>query len=379
MKPPRTLSLLLTLVLTLIGSAHAGSENTSERATQANRKQNQVRAVASYRALQQHFLEAGGLYLEAYLNTSDNPYSYVWPFSQAMTATLDMTALPRVGKQYQDELARDLKALELYWNDTTTPPGYDSYVRPPLGQGGDKFYDDNEWLALEFLRLFERTADEAYLERAKEIFALVIYGWDDDPSHPCPGGVFWTQADWSQDRNTISNAPGAQIGVRLFEITKDASYLGWAERMVAWTDGCMLAPNGLYWDHIDLEGNLDETQWSYNQGMMIGAKVLLYQATGNSSHLRQAQRIAKAALEYYGSAGRYSTQPARFNAIFFKNLLLLDEEAANPAYREAMQTYADEVWRSTREPGTNLFKFEEPVTLLEQAAMAQIYATLAQR
>lgn len=107
-----------------------------------------------------------------------------------MTATIDMTGLPRVGRGYRAELRSDLGALELYWNDTTTPPGYDSYVHPPDGQGGDKFYDDNEWLALEFLRRYNQGGGETYLERAKEIFELVVYGWDDDPSHPCPGGVF---------------------------------------------------------------------------------------------------------------------------------------------------------------------------------------------
>lgn len=57
----------------------------------------------------------------------------------------------------------------------------------------------------------------------------------------------------------------------------------------------------------------------------------------------------------------------------------MGEEAPNASYRKAMQGYADEVWRSTRERRTNLFKFEvyKPVTLLEQPAMAQIYATLA--
>lgn len=369
------------VTLTLLISLLAGCANLQEvpALEPQTSKQNLERATAAYGALQEYFLEDNGLYLEEYPNTNDNPYSYVWPFSQAMTATIDMTALPRVGRQYRAELGSDLEALELYWNDTTTPPGYDSYVRPPLGQGGDKFYDDNEWLALEFLRLYTRDGDDAYLERAKEIFELVVYGWDDDPSHPCPGGVFWTQAPWSQDRNTISNAPGAQIGLHLFEITKDDEYLDWAKRMVAWTDGCMLAPNGLYWDNIKLDGSIDKTQWSYNQGMMIGAKVLLYRATGDSGYLRQAQDVARAALKYYGGAGRYYTQPARFNAIFFKNLLLLNEEAANPSYRKAMQNYADEVWRNVREPRTNLFKFEvyKPVTLLEQAAMAQIYATLA--
>lgn len=366
----------VTFVLSLLVVSCADIQGAPELAPQRGKKQDLGRAVAAYDALQKNFLTDHGLYLEEYPNTADNAYSYVWPFSQALTATAQMTALR---SRYQKDLTRSLDALELYWNDSTTPPGYDSYVRPLLGQGGDKFYDDNEWLGLAFLRLYDTTKNGAYLSRAKEIFELVVYGWDDDDSHPCPGGVYWTQAPWSQDRNTISNAPGAQIGLYLYQITGKARYLDWAKRMVAWVDGCMLAPNGLYWDNIKLDGSLDKTQWSYNQGMMIGAKVFLYRATGNPSYLRQAQDVANAALSYYGGAGRYYTQPARFNAIFFKNLLLLDEEAHDPRYRKAMKTYADEVWRSARDPETNLFKFEvyKPVTLLEQAGMTQIYAMLA--
>ena len=369
-----------TLLLLSLLTACASTESGPEVTPQAARKTNAARAIASYAALQENFSNNNGLYLEEYPNETDNAYSYVWPFSQALTASVDMTALPR-GERYQRDVTRSLAALELYWNAETTPAGYDSYVRPPQGGGGDKFYDDNEWLGLEFLRLYKQTHKASYLAKAKAIFKLIVYGWDDDASHPCPGGVYWTQASWSQDRNTISNAPGAQIGAQLFEITGDSSYLEWAKRMVSWVDGCLKAPNGLYWDNIKLDGSIDKTQWSYNQGMMLGAKVRLYRASGEKHYLKEAQKLAKTALGYYGGAGRYYTQPARFNAIFFKNLLLLEREAHDPAYRKAMQAYADEVWRSARDPETNLFKFEvyKPVTLLEQAAMAQIYAALAAR
>jgi hypothetical protein len=106
---------------------------------------------------------------------------------------------------------------------------------------------------------------------------------------------------------------------------------------------------------------------------------LLYRITGESLYLQQAQRDAEAALAYFGRADRYTSQPAIFNAIFFKNLLLLDSVHHDPQYREPMQAYADQVWNQVRDPASDLFPFapSQPVQLLDQAAMVQIYASLA--
>jgi len=223
------------------------------------------------------------------------------------------------------------------------------------------------------------------LKRAEQIFDLVVYGWDDDASHPCPGGVFWTQAPWSQDRNTVSNGPGAEIGAHLYLITGQKRYLDWAKKMVAWTDTCLLAPNGLYYDNIKLDGTRDETQWSYNQGVMLGAKTLLYKATGQRHYLREAQAIASAGLAFYGAIQddgqtHYFSQPARFNAIFFSNLLQLGAVAPDSRYLTATKTFESQARQRYFDKSTGLFRFDgstAPVTLLEQAAMVRIQSMLA--
>jgi Glycosyl hydrolase family 76 len=337
------------------------------------------RAKASYEALNKYF-DAGqqGLLLEEYPNTQTNPYSYVWPYSQAAIAAENLAGVPGAGREASEEADRRIAAYEPYWNAGTTPTGYDSYVRPPLGQGGDKFYDDNEWIGLNLVQHYKRTGDRAALARAKEIFALVVHGWDTDPSHPCAGGVYWTQAPWSQDRNTVSNGPGAELGAQLYLLTRDKSYLTWAKRMYEWAQTCMLAPNGLYWDHIDLAGTVEKTQWSYNQGVMLGAGVLLFKATGDGQYLRDAKSVANASLAFYGAEDRLWKQPTRFNSIYFKNLLILDSVAPDHRYKETMQSYADRAWTEARDPATNLYHFAEgPVQLLEQAGITQIQALLS--
>ncbi|HEY8454791.1 MAG TPA: glycoside hydrolase family 76 protein [Actinopolymorphaceae bacterium] len=339
------------------------------------------RARHSYAALQRYFYDPQtSFYLEEYPRTGGNPWSYVWPFSQAMIATQDMAGLPAIGHRYVDDVADRYTALEAYWNFETDPPGYDSYLRPPAGHGGDKFYDDNEWIALGLIQRHYMTpgGDQAALRRAAEIFDLVVFGWDTDPTHPCPGGVFWTQATWSNDRNTVSNAPGAEVGLHLYLATKDEYYLEWSIRMYEWVRTWMLAPNGLYWDHVDLDGNIEKTQWSYNQGTMIGAGVLLYRATGDRTYLDHAKDTAVKALDFLAEDERYFNQPARFHAIFFSNLLQLSVFDPNPAYRAAMKWYADESYRRFRDSKTGLYRFEgdNPVTLLEQSGMVRIEAML---
>jgi hypothetical protein len=340
------------------------------------------RGIAAYAALERHLASNDGsdLVRERYPAASgDNAYSYEWPFSQLHVAALDLAA---VDSRYAAEVAQRAKAQEHYWNavgGTTELPGYDSYPRAPYGSGGDMFYDDNEWVGLAKVQLHLQTGDSAALARAKEIFDLVRSGWDTDSTHAAPGGVFWTQANWSQDRNTVSNMPGAQLALRLHQITGEGGYLDWARRFYDWTNTYLQSPGALYWDHLDLKGTVEKTIWSYNQGVPVGVNVLLYKATHDRTYLRRAERIAQAAYAYYVTQGRLFTQPVYFNSIFFKNLLLLESVTGDGKYHQAMADYADELWSTMRDPGTGLVHFDSSggTEAIQQAAFAQLYAVLA--
>jgi hypothetical protein len=340
------------------------------------------RALAAYAALDRYFgtADGSGLYREQYpAAADDNPYSYEWPYSQIHIAALDLTVADRRSER---AYAARAAAQEHYWNasgGTTGLPGYDSYPRPPYGDGGDMFYDDNEWVGLAKVQRYLQTRDAAALRRAERIFALVDSGWDTDTSHAAPGGVFWTQATWSHDRNTVSNMPGAELGLRLYQITGKRHYLDSALRFYNWTNTYLLSPRGLYWDHLDLDGTVEKTIWSYNQGVPVGVNVLLYQVTHDREYLRRAQRIADAAYTYYVTQGRLDDQPIFFNSIFFKNLLLLESVTGSGRYRQAMARYADRVWSTARDPRTGLVHFaaDGRTQAIEQAALVQIYAVLA--
>ncbi|WP_406003794.1 glycoside hydrolase family 76 protein [Streptomyces sp. NBC_00829] len=370
------------LACVLVEPASAATPDTSTRATASV---NARRAVASYTALQDYLALPDGseLYRQRYpIREGDRAHSYEWPFSQAHVATLDLTGLPgRKGTRFLPDLASRATGQERYWNAAggrTGLPGYVSQPVFPYGAGGDLFYDDNEWVGLLNIQKYLMFSDKAALTRAKDIFALVMSGWDTDATHAAPGGVFWTQADWTADRNTVSNMPAAQLGLRLYQITKDRSYLDWSLRMYNWTNQHLLSPDGLYWDHLNPTGSVDKNYWSYNQGVPVGVNVLLYQITHDRSYLDRAKRIADAAYNYYVKQGRLSTQPPEFNAVFFKNLLLLESVTKKQTYRDAMNQYASDVWEENRNPYTGLFEFGDSsgTEAVQQAAMIQIYAVL---
>ena len=97
--------------------------------------------------------------------------------------------------------------------------------------------------------------------------------------------------------------------------------------------------------------------------------------------------LAEASLAYFGTDPYYSRGHnaydgrGAFNAIFFRNLLMLYAVNHNAMYLQKMQAYADATWAdpTVHDPSTNLFKLNPGPrhSLLDQAAMVQVYALLS--
>lgn len=370
----------------LAGTALTGMPGAAQAAErQADSALWQTRATSSWAALQRYFLvpDGTGLYRETYPSASGaNPYSYEWPFSQAHVASLDLTGMRGVSPRYQRFLATHQRAQQHYWtkSSSTGLPGFDSYVGAPLGQGGDLFYDDNEWVGLLDVQQYLMYRNVSALREAEKIFALVVSGWDRNRSHADAGGVFWTQAPWSTARNTVSNMPGAELGLRLHQITGERHYLDWALRMYRWTNRWLQRSDGLYHDNLGLTGDVDQTIWTYNQGVPIGVNTLLAKATGQRRYLAEAERIADAAHTYFGTANRLAGQPPYFNSIYFKNLLLMESSTGGTTQLRRTRAWAEQTWQDRRDTTTGLFHFDDnsqTVAMIEQAAMVQTFAVLA--
>lgn len=341
-----------------------------------------ARAQAAYAALQKWFYLPGrGLY-------RGQPYSSLWPFSQALAATISVANI----KPLRGRLDRDLQArragLAAYWAPPQSAPAggagvapgslpaYAGQVAPPLGPGGPKFYDDNAWVGIELVRLYKLQRNPADLAAAQQVLAFIRSGWDGDQTHPCPGGVPFSNAATNTDRNTVTAAPGAELGAQLYRLTRVPDYIDFTKAAYLWVRRCLLQPSGLYGDHIRFDGTVDRSVWSYNQGTMIGAGVMLARITGDQTYRQQAREAAAAATVYFTPA-RLTREPPFFPSVFFRNLLLLDSVAPNPAYRSLVKSYANRAWSSRRQR-TNVFVAQSGrSTVLTQASFAEDYALLA--
>jgi hypothetical protein len=330
---------------------------------EADSAQDTRRAVASYDAMQRYLFDPStGHYRES---LGEDPTAQAWPFSQALAAAVSVARLSSASRAAAD-VPRRLLALERFRHG-------DAYAAWP---GGSVYFDDNEWIAETLLDWSTVRRDAKLRTRVIALFGVITQAWDADAQHPCTGGVFWTNDPNNRDRNTVTTANAALLGLRLYGVTKNPSYLVWSKKTLEWVERCMLAPNGLYWDHIDLDGTVNENQWSYNQGILIGAYLRLYGATGDAGALAHAESIADTALKYFDP--RWGGQePPAFAAIFFRHLLRLASVDGRRDYVVAAAAYAEQAWMTARDPGTGLFGISGQPSLLEQAALIQLYAALA--
>ena len=298
------------------------------------------------------------------------------------------------GAQYAADVQARLDGRESYWDGGKRVRAYRSYP-----QTGDRYFDDNDWVGSDLVQHYLLTGSAIALDRAEGVFSYVQTGWQ--TNLPNRGGVRWVDASWNGDRGAASTAGFAKLGAHLYDVTgrRTRSYLDWAQRSADWVKQYLLAPSGLYSNAMRADGAVDPTLWIYNQGVLVGMNVLLHRVTGTAGYLTEARRLADATLAFFsngftdpyysaagGGIGAYSGRGI-FNAIFFRNLLLL--HAVQPAYTppggvsylQRIQAYADLAWGdpTVRDQATGLFKLDGGAqrSLLDQAGMVQVYASLA--
>lgn len=371
-------------------SPQRGQEKTGDRLSTGQRRKRARRAV---RALQLNFsLPAPSPMLsELYPRRDGGPdFSYCWPLSQARSAACELSYAPGA-EPAQDRRFRAAldDAQQAYWyaaGGETGLPGCTAACDREHGPNGDMYYDDNAWVGLQDVEEhLVAGGRRGNLERVQAILELLRSGEDTDPDAPSPGGIFWTQAGDESGRNTVSTVPSAKLALRLHQITGDASLLRDAQRWMSWARSTLLADDGLFWDNIAPDGSIDETFWSYNQGVPLGTEALLFEITGRRVHRDRAIDLADAIVRHYApfeDGGGLDEQPLQFNAILTANLVMAQAVIGDRIPGRAIaQAYADRLW-SRRDPGTDLYDGQkreggDRLHLLDQAGYARALAVAA--
>lgn len=166
------------------------------------------------------------------------------------------------------------------------------YYNASAGNSGDYYYDDDLWIAIQYMKAYELLGKEKYLSQAQEILEFVWLGWGLNSNKSLGnGGIPWKVGTGPL---TCSNAPAAYAFVRFSMLTENEDlskeYLERSQTVYDWVNKYLRSGN-LY---IDGPGN----NWSgaYNNGLMLAASSLLYQVTGKDTYLNSANRIARSAF-----------------------------------------------------------------------------------
>jgi predicted alpha-1,6-mannanase (GH76 family) len=227
----------------------------------------------------------------------------------------------------------------------------------------DRFFDDNGWWGLAWVRAYELTGEERYLVAARRIFDNMVTAWDDK----CGGGLWWNED--RQYKNAIPNELFLALAVRLYLRSPDHedTYRDWAMREWDWFSASgMIGANGLVNDGLTADcQNNGKATYTYNQGVILGGLAGLYDITGDEAYLRQGESIADAALRELTSPS--TANPAgilvepgearmvglhgdgsQFKGVFARYLYDFYTRRPSPAYRDFLLRNAESIWDNSR-------------------------------
>lgn len=296
-------------------------------------------------------------------------------------------------------------------------------------------YDDQMWIIRELIYTYQLTKEEKYLTEAIQLTNVVLDGWDTTVINGKEvGGICWGPG--YQTKHTCSNAPMIQPLVELYEIftaegrPMTVDYLGWAVKIYDWCVDYLDRGTGVYGDLVgssrkeegsgtskkyvttSQSSDLDKNAYAYNTGTMISGGACLYRVTGNAKYLNQAKKSAKAAymeFSYKDKETGLRQYTAKSNSIYnstvWFNLILLEGfidlfpyDPQCQTYIETFQTsldygYENHLNTTTKlmprdlikgwdtkatKPGDANTKPDATKDVMDQAALAEIYAQLAE-
>lgn len=220
----------------------------------------------------------------------------------------------------------------------------------------NEYYDDEGWWALAWLKAYDLTRNETYLEMAMSIFEDLKGGW----GAPC-GGLWWDKSHTYKGaiENEIFFAVAAGLAKRVRTSLKER-YWNWAAQAWNWFENSgLMNKHGLVNNGLDLSTCLNDngTVWTYNQGVFLGGLVEMSEASWDPDFLFKASKFANSFLEPLSDrkeilheicepdCGRDGPQ---FKGIFMRNLLSVFKCTKDTRIGRFLEANADSIWKNDR-------------------------------
>lgn len=222
----------------------------------------------------------------------------LWTYSAYMTMLASVyKVLPN--EETKKLLDNGLEGLE--WYKVTNRDDDHLLYASKKGLESPAYFDDNVWLVVAFIKNYQTTNDETYLNLAKGVMEWIYTGWVDDEI----GGILWREfpvgsTALERTRNTCINGPAAWTSLQLYEITGEMKYLEWGIKLYQWTYRTLYdKTRKVFLDSIREDGTVDPMVWTYNQGTMLSSAAYLYKILGEDMYEKHVEDYIEGGLKTF--------------------------------------------------------------------------------
>ena len=269
-------NLLLLSVTTLISCSHDSDLTQPDTPGQPTIDWEKA-ADSSSQSLVNNFYNTQGNYFNSQNTGSNYTQFQYWPQAHALDVMVD--AYNRTKSQsYLDIINNWYNGV--YAKNGNTFLGY--------------YYDDEGWNALAILRAYNATGNIQWKNAAEDIWTDIKTGWNSTMG----GGIAWNHGKPGY-KNTPANGPACILAARLYEQFHNPDDSVWASKIYDWLKSTLYVPGtGQVYDGMNSQGDgaIDKWNFTYNQGLFVGAALELYNITGNPTYLNDANKAAGYAI-----------------------------------------------------------------------------------
>ncbi len=323
--------------------------------------------IALQNAIDKNFYEPAARFYKEHVTVEKdkNAYSYLWPLCGLLQANNEIDKLSGGTKL----LANTLQIIQGYYDPAPPSPGYASYIIKY--KGGDRFYDDNQWIGIACMDAYQREKKPTLVHQGKLIYQYMMTGFDT----VLGGGLYW-QENKKVSKNTCSNGPGIILALQLYQATKKQPYLDTALMLYNWVNNNLKAPSGLYFDNMQIGTHkIGRAMYSYNTGTMLQSNVYLYEITKDKKYLAESIAIADSSIPYFYGNGKFRDD-YWFNAVLLRGYQHLLKYHPDKKYIRAFQVCTEEALANNKN-SLGLMGKDKPLELVPQSGMLEILARFA--